>query len=105
MRRSIARRPWRRPDGATAPAPSQPPDAAGGACLLVLVLAAGPLGGAVADTVLLLDYLRETLGLTGTKTGCDGGECGACTVLIDDRPALSCLTLGAPARGAGRRPR
>jgi 4-hydroxybenzoyl-CoA reductase subunit gamma len=54
---------------------------------------------AVADNVLLLDFLREQLGLTGTKTGCDGGECGACTVLIDDRPALSCLTLAATASG------
>ena len=51
--------------------------------------------GAVPDNVLLLDYLRETVGLTGTKTGCDGGECGACTVLIDDQPTLSCLTLAA----------
>lgn len=50
---------------------------------------------AVADNILLLDFLREQIGLTGTKTGCDGGECGACTVLIDDRPTLSCLTLAA----------
>ncbi len=57
--------------------------------------------GAVADNVLLLDYLRESVGLTGTKTGCDGGECGACTVLVDDRPLLSCLTLAATV--AGRR--
>ena len=54
---------------------------------------------AVADNVLLLDYLREKAGLTGTKTGCDGGECGACTVLIDDRPVLSCLTLAACVEG------
>ncbi len=43
--------------------------------------------------------LREKVGLTGTKTGCDGGECGACTVLIDDKPALSCLTLAATVQG------
>ena len=51
------------------------------------------------DNILLLDYLREKVGLTGTKTGCDGGECGACTVLIDDRPVLSCLTLAATVQG------
>jgi 4-hydroxybenzoyl-CoA reductase subunit gamma len=49
----------------------------------------------------LLDHLREAAGLTGTKTGCDGGECGACTVLVEDRPTLSCLTLAATV--AGRR--
>src|ERR1700757_4256951 len=56
---------------------------------------------AAPDNLLLLDYLREVAGLTGTKTGCDGGECGACTVLVDDRPRLSCLTLAASV--AGRR--
>ena len=54
---------------------------------------------AVPDNLLLLDYLRETVGLTGTKTGCDGGECGACTVLVDDQPRLSCLTLAATMDG------
>jgi 4-hydroxybenzoyl-CoA reductase subunit gamma len=54
---------------------------------------------AVPGNRLLLDYLRETVGLTGTKTGCDGGECGACTVLVDDRPRLSCLTLAATVHG------
>ena len=41
----------------------------------------------------LLDTLRETLGLTGAKRVCDEGTCGACTVLIDGRPAYSCMTL------------
>ena len=54
---------------------------------------------AVPDNVLLLDYLREQVGLTGTKTGCDGGECGACTVLVDDSPRLSCLMLAATVDG------
>jgi 4-hydroxybenzoyl-CoA reductase subunit gamma len=54
---------------------------------------------AVGDGSLLLEYLRETLGLTGTKRGCDGGECGACTVLIDGEPALACLTLAARCDG------
>ncbi len=42
---------------------------------------------------ILLDLLREELRLTGTKRGCDLGTCGCCTVLIDGRPTLSCLTL------------
>src|SRR5437588_12881574 len=69
--------------------------------LLELMLNGRPRTDAVADNLLLLDYLREVAGLTGTKTGCDGGECGACTVLVDDRPRLSCLTLAASV--AGRR--
>lgn len=48
---------------------------------------------AVADNILLMDYLREVLSLTGTKQGCDGGECGACTVLVDGEPRLACCTL------------
>jgi len=47
----------------------------------------------------LLDTLREEIGLTGTKKGCDHGQCGACTVLVDDRRVLSCLTLAAMVPG------
>ena len=54
---------------------------------------------AVADNALLVDVLRDTLGLTGTKQGCDGGECGACTVLVDDQPQLACITLAASCEG------
>ena len=53
----------------------------------------------VSDSLLLADFLRETLGLTGTKIGCDGGECGCCTVLIDNAPQHACLTLAAKCNG------
>jgi 4-hydroxybenzoyl-CoA reductase subunit gamma len=54
---------------------------------------------AVADNALLVDYLRDTAGLTGTKTGCDGGECGACAVLVDGVSVPSCITLAARCDG------
>jgi xanthine dehydrogenase YagT iron-sulfur-binding subunit len=48
----------------------------------------------------LLDVLREDLGLTGTKPGCERGECGACTVLIGDEPRYACMTLALETDGA-----
>ena len=63
------------------------------------------LNGAVAEVDAhpmkrLLDVLREECGLTGTKEGCGEGECGACTVLVDGRPVVSCLVPVAQAEGA-----
>ena len=54
----------------------------------------------VPDNMLLVDYLREMAGLTGTKIGCDGGECGCCTVLVDGDARHSCLTLAASCQGS-----
>ncbi len=58
-----------------------------------------PIEVGVGDEETLLETLRQRLGLTGTKQGCDLGDCGSCTVLIDGKPALSCLTLAADAEG------
>ena len=48
----------------------------------------------------LAELLRDDLALTGTKTACSEGTCGSCTVLVDDRPVLSCLTLASACDGA-----
>ena len=55
---------------------------------------------AVSGNLLLVDYLREVVGLTGTKIGCDGGECGLCTVLVDGKAQHACLTLAGSCDGA-----
>jgi 4-hydroxybenzoyl-CoA reductase subunit gamma len=54
---------------------------------------------AARDAATLLEVLRDGLALTGTKQGCDGGECGACTVLVDGQPRLACITLAASVEG------
>jgi len=56
--------------------------------------------GACAPRKLLVDFLREDLGLTGTHIGCEHGICGACTVLVDGEAARSCLMLAVQADGA-----
>ena len=53
----------------------------------------------VEPRLLLADFLRDTLGLTGTKVGCDTGQCGSCTVLLDGRSAKSCSVLAVQAGG------
>jgi 4-hydroxybenzoyl-CoA reductase subunit gamma len=67
--------------------------------ILRLIVNGRPREDAVADDLLLVDYLRGKAALTGTKQGCDGGECGACTVLIDGEPQLACITLAARCEG------
>jgi 4-hydroxybenzoyl-CoA reductase subunit gamma len=67
--------------------------------LLALTVNGRAREDAVAANLLLAEYLRATVGLTGTKRGCDGGECGACTVLIDGEPRLACVTLAATCEG------
>ncbi|HZN53975.1 MAG TPA: (2Fe-2S)-binding protein [Candidatus Polarisedimenticolaceae bacterium] len=58
-----------------------------------------PVETAVAPYKTLLEVLREDLGLTGTKHGCELGECGACAVLVDGQPVLSCLVVAAACEG------
>jgi aerobic-type carbon monoxide dehydrogenase small subunit (CoxS/CutS family) len=58
-----------------------------------------PVEVAFAPHKTLLEVLREDLGLTGTKHGCELGECGCCAVLVDGQPVLSCLVLGLAAEG------
>ncbi|MCP4182953.1 MAG: 2Fe-2S iron-sulfur cluster binding domain-containing protein [Hyphomicrobiales bacterium] len=67
--------------------------------IISLRLNGKPVEDAVSDNTLLIDYLRDNHQLTGAKKGCDGGECGACSVLVNGRPRLSCITLTASCQG------
>ena len=67
--------------------------------LLTLTINSETIEVAVDHTTCLVDVIRDTVGLTGTKKGCGIGDCGACTVLIDGKPTLSCLTLAIACSG------
>ncbi len=71
----------------------------GGMTHLALELNGEAMRVTFASYKTLLEVLREDLGLTGTKHGCELGECGACAVLLDGEPVLSCLTLGVECAG------
>ena len=65
-----------------------------------LTVNGAPREGRCAPRKLLVDFLREDLGLTGTHVGCEHGICGACTILVDGEAARSCLMLAVQADGA-----
>ncbi len=67
--------------------------------ILSFTLNGSPVDVLVKPTETLLDVLRENLRLTGPKRGCDDGDCGACTVLIDGEPVRSCLTIALTVAG------
>jgi len=83
-------------DNRTADAPS----GLSGTSAITLIINGRPMKLDVAPWTTLLDALRERVGLTGTKKGCDHGQCGACTVLVDGRRINSCLTLAIMKDGA-----
>src|SRR5881409_3337338 len=84
------------PDAATPRPAPEPPQVAS-----ITLRVNGALHSVEVDTrTSLLDLLREQLGLTGSKKGCDHGQCGACTVLLDGRRANGCLVLAVACAGA-----
>jgi carbon-monoxide dehydrogenase small subunit len=66
---------------------------------IALTVNGAPVTAQIEPNELLLDFVREELGLTGAKRSCDVQVCGACTVLLDGRPVSSCCTLAYEARG------
>jgi aerobic carbon-monoxide dehydrogenase small subunit len=71
-----------------------------GATLIELSVNGEPQSAIAEPRTLLSDFLRHTLGFTGTHVGCEQGVCGACTVMINGRPARSCLTFAVQVSGA-----
>ena len=67
--------------------------------VLSFTLNGDPIEVVCKDNITLLDLLRDKLGLTGTKKGCEQGECGACTVMLDGKPVNSCCTLAVECEG------
>jgi xanthine dehydrogenase YagT iron-sulfur-binding subunit len=82
-----------------APARAQEIEATGKTATIQLIVNGSKRKVLVEPRWSLAYVLREVLGLTGTKIGCERGECGACTVLIDGKPQYSCLTLAVEAEG------
>ena len=83
-----------------APADRKPPDIRGpGKTPVRLLINGQSYNLEIEPRQTLLDVLRENLNLTGTKKGCDMGECGACTVVMDGRPVYSCLILAVECEG------
>jgi xanthine dehydrogenase YagT iron-sulfur-binding subunit len=90
-RQAAAAEPATAPAAAAAAAPTMP---------VVLTINGVDHPMQIDPRISLLDALREMLGMTGSKKGCDHGQCGACTVLVDDRRVNGCLTLAASAAGS-----
>ena len=67
--------------------------------VLSFTLNGDPIEVVCKDNMTLLDLLHDKLGLTGTKKGCEQGECGACTVMLDGKPVNSCCTLAVECEG------
>jgi carbon-monoxide dehydrogenase small subunit len=71
--------------------------------LVTLTVNGEERSGQAQPRLLLSDFLRHTLGLTGTHVGCEHGVCGACTILVEDEPTRACLMFAVQAQGASVR--
>ena len=81
------------------PSGDSPAESASGTVTVTLIINGQECRLQLDPSVTLLDALREYIGLTGTKKGCDHGQCGACTVLVDGKRINSCLTLAVMKNG------